>query len=124
MVSPRTILIVDDEPGIREMLAQALRDEGFVVHTAPNGQAAIKLLEQAPGYVVLLDVMMPLLDGYQVLDWLQQAHRQEHHTIILLSAACELTRVRALLESGRIACFISKPFDLEHILKLIHSFMA
>lgn len=106
------------------MLAQALRDEGFVVHTAPNGQAAIKLLEQAPGYVVLLDVMMPLLDGYQVLDWLQQAHRQDHHTIILLSAAGELTRVRALLESGRIACFISKPFDLEHILKLIHSFMA
>ena len=65
MPSLPTILIVDDEPDIREMLRHVLECEGFKVQEAANGEAALALVEAACPALVLLDLMMPVLDGHQ-----------------------------------------------------------
>ncbi len=65
-MKPARILVVDDEPGIRESLAGVLSDEGFEVQTAPTGEDALRLLDQDSFDVMLLDVWLPGIDGLEV----------------------------------------------------------
>jgi len=68
-----TVLIVDDEPDIRNALAEFFRDEGLVVATAANGAEALEFLEKAPlPKVVILDIAMPVLDGREVYERMQR----------------------------------------------------
>src|SRR6185503_2482653 len=63
---PARILIVDDEPGNRKLLEVTLKPEGYRVLSAANGEEALVLVEQQTPDLILLDVMMPGMDGYQV----------------------------------------------------------
>src|SRR5471030_956281 len=63
-----SILVVDDDPIIRKLLSRALAADGHEVRTAENGAHALEQLEQAPSDVVLLDIVMPGMDGIEVLD--------------------------------------------------------
>ena len=67
MDGPRSILIVDDERGVRDMLARALVGRGFTCQVAPDGVEALRCLEQAAFAVVLADIRMPHLDGIELL---------------------------------------------------------
>ena len=69
MVTPRSILLVDDDAAIRDALTELLVDEGFVVHSTANGREALDWLGQAadPPDAILLDLMMPVLDGRTLL---------------------------------------------------------
>jgi len=113
------VLIVEDELEIGTVLTEFLEEEGFEVQTVPNGQAALTMLGQEQGYVVLLDVMMPILDGYGVIESLRKDHRLDYHQIILMSAADRQARARALLQAGMIAAYIAKPFEIERLLALV-----
>ena len=113
------VLIVEDEITIAAVLAEFLEEEGFPTTTAPNGREAVTFLKAEQGYIVLLDVMLPFLDGYGVIEWLRAAHHLDHHQIILMSAGSQQAKARALVREGAIAAFINKPFDLEQILKLV-----
>ncbi len=64
MTPTRTVLIVDDEPNIRGFLRMALEDEGFSVETAANGKEALDKVRRRPPDAVLLDLLMPVLDGW------------------------------------------------------------
>lgn len=65
MPEKKTVVIVDDEPGFRDVLQDALEDEGYTVHTAPDGLAALSLLRtlETRPCIVLCDLLMPNLDG-------------------------------------------------------------
>ncbi|MBI2568380.1 MAG: response regulator [Candidatus Schekmanbacteria bacterium] len=106
------ILIVDDEEDVRFMLAFRLRYAGYSVAEAKDGAQALSMIHQTKYDVVILDVMMPRMDGFEVLRRLQTV--DEHPAVIFLTAVTQLEdRVRGL-ELGAVD-YVAKPFDLEEV---------
>ena len=109
---PPTILVVDDEPVIRALIAMLLQDEGYTVRQAGDGLAAWEVLEQGGIDLVLSDVMMPQLDGPSLARWL---HASGSAVPILLMSA-----VYAEVDLPGIR-FLRKPIDLECLFDIIAS---
>ena len=80
------ILLVDDDIDLTELLAELLSLEGFDIHTVHNGQEALDELELQHYHLILLDVMMPKLNGFDVLDILRQTPETRNTHIIMLTA--------------------------------------
>jgi len=107
------ILVVDDDQGNRDLLGRRLVREGFAVHTAADGQAALELLGHQPSppiELVLLDVMMPGLDGYEVLRRLKGDARLRELPVLMISALDEVGSVVRCIELGA-EDYLPKPFD-------------
>jgi CheY-like chemotaxis protein len=109
-----TILVVDDEPLIRDVLVTVLRDEGYAVVTAHDGLAALELVQQQAPALVLMDVMMPRMDGRAAFRAMREHAHGNGLPVILMSAMAE----PADLDPG-ITAFLRKPLDLDHLLTLI-----
>lgn len=117
-----TILIVDDEPSNVDMLCQELEEEGYNLLTAYNGEEAlIKVQEHQPD-LILLDVMMPNVDGFSVCRILKGSGKTILIPVILVTALrSQEDRVRGI-EAGA-DDFISKPFDRDELLAKIRSLL-
>jgi DNA-binding response OmpR family regulator len=108
------VLVVDDQEAIRDTLQTALDDEGFTVATAANGQEALDILDRWKPCVVLLDLMMPVMDGWAFCA--EQRRSGDKTPVVLLSAAGGLAKeAKALCAAG----FIAKPFDLDRVISTI-----
>lgn len=106
----KTVLLVDDEHAILDALSGILEDEGFRVVTAGNGREALARMEEARPDVALVDVMMPVMDGRELLRELQADARWKTIPVVLMSAV-----PRSILSrDAPIDCadFFHKPFDL------------
>ena len=115
----RKFLIVDDEPGILKLLSAILLEEGFQVQTASNGLEALAIPQQEKGWVVLLDLMMPRFNGYEVLQHLRtQPQLRDANVIVLMSAGADLQEAGPLLMQGEVQALLPKPFDLFKVLTL------
>jgi DNA-binding NtrC family response regulator len=110
------VLVVDDEPNMRKTLSAILRDEGYDVQTADNGEHAVELCKQHLFDVVLMDVRMPKLDGVEAFRRIRR--HQEGVRVILMSAYREQQLKQEALDDGAIA-FIDKPLDVERVIRLI-----
>jgi len=106
-MNPSRILLVDDDPHLREMLGYALRREGYEVHEAGDGAEALRSFAKQPVDLVVLDIMMPELDGLQVCRELRRSSRVP--IVFLSSKADELDRVLGL-ELGA-DDYVTKPFS-------------
>ena len=116
--NPR-VLVVDDERSIVDFLRLGLQYEGFQVQTAPDGQAALRLISEFKPHVVVLDVMMPKLDGLAVAE----AIRGNKDTgVIILSARDEVADRIKGLEVGA-DDYLVKPFDFGELLARIRAVM-
>jgi adenylate cyclase len=107
---PATILVVDDEEENRELLARRLTREGHRVRVAKGGLEAIALLDAEPVDLVLLDVMMPDLDGPAVLERLKQDPERRHIPVLMISALDETASVVRAIELGA-EDYLPKPCD-------------
>jgi len=105
-----SVLIVDDNAANRDMLARRLEREGYCVFTAEHGKAALSLLEECDVDVILLDIMMPVMDGYETLSRLKSAPRTNHIPVIMLTSLDETQSIRHCIESGA-EDHLPKPFD-------------
>jgi CheY-like chemotaxis protein len=112
----KTILIVDDEFGILEVLEFILRDEGFAVKSALNGQDALARLEEGAPDLVILDYTMPILDGTGVIKAMRTNHKYSAIPIILTSALHEAT-IRKRCDGYQV--FLRKPYKTERLLEEI-----
>jgi CheY-like chemotaxis protein len=111
-----TILVVDDEPAIREVLLAMLEDEGYRVATASNGIEGLARIEEVQPDLVILDRMMPMLDGEGVLERMHADPSASHVPIIMMSAlSSPLTRE----QRAKIASFFQKPFSMDALLSEI-----
>jgi len=111
------VLVVDDDPDIRELLFTALEDEGFEVVPAGNGQEALAIIKTFRPDVIVLDLMMPVMDGWQFAAELRaRDDGDEDIPIVLLSAARDLKTHAKTLAAADI---IEKPFDLAELLPKI-----
>jgi two-component system response regulator (stage 0 sporulation protein F) len=116
MPKPTTVLIVDDEPGIRKMLVEMLSLEGIPTEMAANGQEALDILATSGPRVVLLDLLMPVVDGRGVVEALRRKPgERERHRIILMSAVERLEPARDLDPDAMLA----KPFTLTQLMSVI-----
>ncbi len=102
------ILIIDDEPDVREVVALALADEGYSVATAPDGQAGVDRCRDLDPQIVITDIRMPRMDGIEVLTHLKQHHRAIEVIVITAFADIPLA-IRALQLDA--SDFVTKPLD-------------
>jgi two-component system OmpR family response regulator len=111
------ILLVDDDPHLREMLGYALRREGYEVTEAADGAEALRAFAQQPADLVVLDIMMPELDGLEVCRQLRRGSRVP--VVFLSSKAEELDRVLGLELGGD--DYITKPFSPRELLSRVRA---
>ena len=116
MANLPTVLIVDDDPAIRKMLVEVLSLEGYPTETAENGRVALELLAHSGPRVVLLDLLMPEVDGWGVMRALEEnpAERAKHR-VILVSALNTLETAHDLRADGKLV----KPFTVNELLSLV-----
>ena len=113
----KTILIVDDNPSVRTLVREYLTEQGFRVVSADNGQNALYTARSEKPDLILLDVMMPEMDGYQFIS----AYRKENDApIILLTAKLEETDKVLGLELGA-DDYVTKPFGMRELLARIRA---
>lgn len=111
------ILLVDDEPNILQFLEMGLQEEGYEVQTAQDGMAAVTLAKQFQPHLVILDVMMPGMDGFEVCRMLKKS---ENVAIIMLTAKDEVDdRVKGLTLGAD--DYMMKPFSFEELLARVHA---
>jgi DNA-binding response OmpR family regulator len=113
------ILVVDDDEDIRSLLRELLDRAGYRVEEAPNGRAALRQLFETPPALVLLDVSMPELDGYQTLERIRDL--SDVPVIMLTARSQELERVRGLASGAD--DYVSKPFGRQELLARIQALL-
>jgi CheY-like chemotaxis protein len=115
MTPQKTIMVVEDEPVIRGLLSMTLECENYHVETASDGQEALcKLQREAPD-LILLDLMLPIMDGWQFIAALRGQARTKKIPIVAVSAG---TRYMDVGERG-VHAFLSKPFDVDTLLVVL-----
>ncbi len=110
-----TILVVDDSTSNLLGMQKILEKEGFNVHTTTNGEEAIKIMEEKPIDVVLLDLMMPGFSGFDVLGETTKIQEIKDIPIIIVSARSNAKDVKDALERGAVD-YIKKPIDITELL--------
>jgi len=108
----RTILVVDDEEMVRNLLQRILEESGYCIVTASNGYEALERFSQHKVDLVLLDIKMPGLDGFSVLE---QIRKTSNVPIIMLTAVKETITVRDTLSLGA-DDYVRKPFNRRELL--------
>jgi DNA-binding response OmpR family regulator len=108
--APASILVVDDDPLNRMLLTRDLEREGHRVATAQDGVRALQALGAEPFDIVLLDVLMPELDGYDTLAQIERDEKLRHVPVIMVSALEDIESVVRCIEMGA-ADYLPKPFD-------------
>src|SRR5579859_5195072 len=94
------VLVVDDEPDIVEFLTTVLRDEGYATEAARDGLEALSKLKQARPSLIILDLMMPQMNGFEVLDALRSGNEPNRPAVIVLSAKSTHQDILDALERG------------------------
>ncbi|MBE9079446.1 response regulator transcription factor [Romeria aff. gracilis LEGE 07310] len=114
------VLLVDDEPGLREAVQAYLEDSGFTVQVASNATEGWELLQQATPDVVISDIMMPQVDGYQFLKQMREDVRFQALPVIFLTAR-GMTSDRIQGYQAGADAYLPKPFDPEELVAIVTS---
>lgn len=111
-----TVLVVDDDQHIRELVKDNLEDENYRVYTAENGLEAKEILEKISPQLVVLDVMMPEMDGWEVCKLIRDSRQMNNIKIIMLTARSTGRDQLIGLHILKADKYITKPFDIEYLL--------
>jgi CheY-like chemotaxis protein len=110
----KTILVVDDEPVLRTILREILHEEGYAVIEAADGRVMLEILARERPDLVLMDVMMPGVDGRDAYRQLRSRPENRDVPVVMMSAAVQSHRL-----DPSIAGFMAKPFDLNQLVELV-----
>jgi two-component system OmpR family response regulator len=114
------VLVVDDDPAIRGLVADALRFEGYVVDLAAHGREALEALRARRPATIILDLMMPVMDGFAFLETCRTERLCENVPIVIISAVKDaLKRVHG----GPLYACVGKPFDLDELVRTVDQFV-
>jgi CheY-like chemotaxis protein len=114
------VLVIDDDPGVRELMSRFLAKEGFEVHTAANGEEGLRLARELHPHSITLDVLMPGMDGWGVLAALKADPELATIPVIMLTIMDDKNIGFAL----GAADFVSKPIDREHLLLTLKKYQC
>ena len=123
MADKQRILLVDDEPSIVKMVGKRLEVEGFEVVVAMDGQEGLSRAQTERPDLIVLDLMLPKLNGYEVCTMLKQDARFQRIPIILFTAKAQEKDEKLGMECGANA-YVRKPFRAQELLEKIHGLIA
>ena len=121
-MSSAQLLLVDDEPGLREAVKDYLTESGFSVQVASNAREGWELMQQATPDLVISDIMMPQVDGYQFLKQLRDDARFAALPVIFLTAK-GMTGDRIQGYQARCDAYLSKPFDPDELVAIVENLL-
>jgi CheY-like chemotaxis protein len=113
------VMVVEDEDSIREVTAAWLADEGFAVTTACNGADALRQLRHAWPDVIVLDLMMPVMDGWAFAEACHRLSAPVEIPIVVVSASHGLVQTAHQLREFGVRAYLAKPFDFDLLTKII-----
>lgn len=116
------VLLIDDEVAYAKVIGEALKKHGFEVIIAGNAGEALEIFQQTKPSLILLDVMMPEIDGLTLLKWLREHSEQEDLPIHVVSAKAQEADKQAALKAGANG-FIAKPFSLDELLQTVGTYL-
>lgn len=119
----KRVLVVEDEPDILLAARLLLQSAGYSVLEAENGEVGVRLAEEAEPDAMMLDLRMPGMDGWAVLDQLRVSGRLESLPVIVLSAHASKTTVERAIELGARG-YVRKPFDLSDLTQALETVLA
>ncbi len=108
-------LIVDDDPGLQGLFTTLLTRDGFAVDCAPDGRQAFEYLRRGSYSVILLDLMMPEVNGFELLERLERESPSLLRRIIVMTGAAQ--RVVESFDARRVWGLIRKPFDIDDLMR-------
>jgi DNA-binding response OmpR family regulator len=114
-----SVLVVDDEPQVVWMLRFTLEAEGYQTFSARDGRSALDEVRQHRPNLMLLDIMMPIMDGWTVLEELRALPDEERPRVVVVSARASLRDRAKAIELGADA-FVPKPFNVDDLLEVVH----
>lgn len=114
------MLVVDDEPQVVWMLKFSLEAEGYQTYSARDGRSALEELRLHHPQLMLLDIMMPVMDGWSVLEEMQNLPVEDRPRVVVVSARASLRDRAKAVELGADA-FVSKPFNVDDLLGVLHT---
>ena len=123
MSQPAKILIVDDEPDLAETVRFSLELEGYSVLVATNGEEGLNVARQEKPDLILLDLMLPKLDGYKVCRLLKFDERYKSIPILMLTAKTQEKDKILGKETGANE-YLTKPFDMDELMAKIKSYLS
>jgi len=110
------VLVVEDDAALRELLALILEGEGLGVETASNGKEALDLIAEHPPSLILLDMSMPVMDGWQFCRELDRRTGPRPRIVVVTASTDPAKRADEVHADG----WLAKPFDRERLLSLVH----
>lgn len=113
----KTVLVVDDELDIAEAVKAILEEESYKVVTCGNGRDALKCLDETKPDLAIVDIMMPVMNGYETIKAIRQRADYQSLPILLMSAIVPTVKAKAYEWAG----FLRKPFSLNELLKQVHA---
>jgi DNA-binding NarL/FixJ family response regulator len=120
---PSHLLLVDDEPGLRDAVQAYLEDSEFTVDVAPNAKVGWELLEKRLPDLVISDIMMPQVDGYQFLQQMRADPRFSKLPVVFLTAR-GMTKDRIQGYKAGVDAYLSKPFDPDELVAIVTNILA
>ena len=117
----KKVLLVDDEPVIRDLISMALKTQDYAVRTAENGRDGLTLLESERPDLVMLDVMMPIMDGFELFKTIKSNAQNKDIPILILTAR---KKMQDTFEALGADAFIFKPFDPQDLVGKIRFLFA
>lgn len=111
-MSERKALICEDDPAIRSLVKTVVKREGFDVDTAADGAEGMEKMKDACYDLLVLDLMMPGVDGYQVIEHLQSRAAERLQRVVVMTAAAEAMRSEF---PAPICTLLTKPFDIDQL---------
>jgi len=122
-VSKNQIFFIEDEPQLLESIAQFLRDQGYQVDAFLNAELALKLLQTKIPDLVLADIKLPGIDGFEFFQEMKKNPAWANIPVIFITAFNDMKAMRAAKSIG-IADYLTKPFDLDDLISRIQKFLA
>lgn len=113
------VLVVDDDEAIAEFVAVILAERGYQVRTACNGRQALDLLRETPPQVLLLDLMLPLMDGWDLAQTMRESPTLKDVPVVVMSAHNDVPEEAQAV--GAVA-YLHKPFDLDELFSCVATY--
>lgn len=113
-----SVLLVEDDDAIRLLIVRLLRRASYDVTEVPDGTAAIRQLQAVPYDAVILDLMMPRANGFEVLAYMRE-HLTPRKCVVIISAAAE--RTIKMVDPSLVVAVLRKPFDLQELLMAVEA---
>lgn len=122
MEEPKKILIVDDDPYILMSLEFLMKKNRYDVMVARNGAEALEIVDKQMPNIVLLDIMMPDVDGYEICRYIMKSSTLKHTKVVFMSAKTKETDIQKGYDLGAVL-YITKPFSTRELVKQINDLM-